>query len=397
MFNVLRSTSPRTRILLGLSIALILAITLYAMLIVSMYYVDGPGFRSISLSVNTHSGQPKSDNPIIFKSITVGHIKNEFRRNLPPDHKGYPRFGLDKVVNQEFNPNEYFNEKFIKILPEIAAYNPDVLFVTGDVMPLYTIDVFERDDGVRNVQREREVLEYCWDMVMPVLNKGSLDVIIAPGNHDIYGPTAESVYKKKVGPPYYSVAKKNVRIVVLNSVAQDSTQDYNDKWARPADLPVGQIDFLKRGLDSEWQEETVFVIVHHNPMRIKNWMSDVHPILVNSKSVTVFSGTRFGTCKFNIEDDVAYMDGGFDLDVSFNPSYYIVTEIWQNGEIQHTIHPVLPSNAISKIKVLSGSIGALWSWFKGHVKKHFVLFSAILIMLVSLLLWYFKFVARKRK
>lgn len=347
---------------------------LYGIILFSLYYVDGPGFKTLTTYNKTLDNKQKGDEKVVLKFVTVGHLMNgNYRRDLPPDHKGYPRHGLNKIVTHELDGQDYFADNFIKALPEIKDLDPDILFITGDVLPLFTIDIFERDDGIIDFAKERKIIEYCWDMIIPVLEETADDIIIAPGNHDIYGTTAEMVFREKVEKLFFSFTKKNIRFVVLNSVLKDTTGAYYDKWAWPVNIPQEQINFLRNGLTSVWKEDLIFIFLHHSPMDIPNWMNEIHPLLIGSNCQAVFSGTRFGTFGSDKKDGIMYLDGGFDYNFRYNPSYFVLTEVYGNGKIQHRIHYVLPSKISNKVKVLWGTIGSFLYKIYNFAKKHFII------------------------
>ncbi|MCF7900312.1 metallophosphoesterase [Candidatus Babeliales bacterium] len=313
------------------------------------------------------------DSEIVLKFATFGHIKNDYRRDLPPDHKGYTRSGLNKVISDEIDGQAYFDDKFIKALPKIKEKQTDMLFITGDLMPLNTIDIYERNDSVRSVVNEQKILEHCWKMIISELKDITNDFFIAPGNHDIYGKTAEDVYRNEIGEPYFSFAKKNIRFVILNSVLKDTTNVYYDKWAWPVDLPQEQIQFLENGFKSLWKEEIIFIFIHHSPINIPNWMDKIHPLLAESNCHTVFSGTRFGTMGSTRKDGVIYLDGGIDHNVSYNPSFYVSTEVWSNGKINHDIHYISPTSINGKIRVITNTFGFFIKKTYKFAKKHMLI------------------------
>ena len=350
-------------------------ICIFGMVLYSLIYIDGPGFKTLTLQGTSANNEQKKNEKIILRFVTLGHIKNEYRRNLPPDHKGYPRYGLDKIVTRKLEGREYFDEKFVKAIPKIIKLNPDILFITGDVLPLYTIDIFEKDDEIRDSTNEQVIIEYCWDMITPVLGELTDDFVIAPGNHDIYGAIAEKVFQEKIGELFFSFTKENIRFVVLNSVIKDTSGVYYDKWAWPGVISQVQIDFLKNGFASEWNEEVIFLFVHHSPISIPNWENEIHPLLIGTNCRTVFSGTRFGKFRSEKKDNILYLDGGFEHkpnnNTANNPSYFISTVVYDNYKIKHSLHCVLPTKFSEKFMVLYSTLKSFLSKIYINAKKTF--------------------------
>ena len=362
---------------ISLMFFIIIALVFYGLTEFLFYYVDGPGFKTLTLQEKTFNDFRKDGDSVIFKFVTVGHIKGIIRRDLPQDHplinshaEYNPEIDLNQVIKRELTGKDYFDGEFIKAIPRIKELDPEILFVTGDVIPFSTVDIFERDDRVIDSVREKEILEYAWEMMLPVFDDMGINYVIAPGNHDIYGKTAEMVFREKVGELYFSFSRENIRFVILNSVQKDTSGIW---WSVPANLGQDQIKFLKRGITSEWEEDNIFLFIHNNPWGIPNWKTEVHPLLIGSNCQTVISGSRFGTFGATNRDRIIYLDGGFELSPTKKPSYFVSTKVWESGKIQHRIHYVLPSEFTDKVQVYFHLYKDFIIKVLKYAKKHLVI------------------------
>jgi len=328
-----------TGMLKKLSFVLIIIIVVLIFIVIYYHYLIfflGPGFHEkIIYNSNSYKVDNKDDDNIKLSFLTLGHIRNfEYQGNE------LIQFFYKMRDNKTNESDKIFCDLFYDEINNINDLNPDLLFITGDIIPLFNQNPFWKED--RNIEREKKLFELFWCQIYQELNIIKTKVVIIPGNHEIYSNVSREIYKEKVGLPYYSFKFKDSRFIILNSIK--SEKDYPEidtrmhtKADKPGIISKNQLEFLERGFATEWTEEEIFIFTHFDPFDIPNWWDEVSSIIKNTNCTAVFSGTRSGTLGYECIDDISYFDGGFDKE-GVIPSYYVLTTIYENNDIQYNIY-----------------------------------------------------------
>ncbi len=127
---------------------------------------------------------------------------------------------------------------FQQILAEIALFRPDFILCTGDL-----IEGYAKDAAATRAQ---------WDTVLAQLKSTGIPFHIAPGNHDIFGPSSESVFTKRVGRPYHSFRHGSSDFILLD----------NSRWPAAESLPQAELRWLDRELGQAKKSRHAFVLMH---------------------------------------------------------------------------------------------------------------------------------------
>lgn len=287
----------------------------------------GPGFLVKSDSA-TSQGKPAK-----LRFITAGHVR-------------HMRYAPQRILSENV---PLLGELFTTALPAVRELNPDLLFITGDVLPLASYNPFKEDPV--DVEKERDLFQRCWDRVFDELSVAGCPVHIAPGNHEYFNPVSEAVFTERVGPVFGSMSRDGARFVWLNSCRSQTSTTNLKRYAAPADISEEQLAFLRDGFAGRWTEAAIFVLVHHSPMGIKNWKTAVEPILRGGRCKAVFSGTRSGGLRYRERRGIHYFDGGFDTQ-NRTPSYLVKTTLYPGGDMTFTVFPVTPPTLTGKLNVL---------------------------------------------
>lgn len=290
--------------------------------IIWIYYIDGPGF---------------------YKTKIIGDVSRD-------DERVITSFLFTGGRAKKINSNtKMLNEIFLKSIDKINELNPDHVFIAGDVIACESYNPF--NETPRDFNKEKALFNKCYDQIVEDLQKINAEVLIAPGNHDVYNVYGEEVYKKKIGKLFFSVKEGDVRYVLLNSNKSERTNIFIPETWHVADSIRGeQLDFLKKGFSGEWTENSIFLFIHHDPFTIPNWQDEVQPLINNSNCRVVFSGTRQGSMRYNEIDGISYFDGGIN-EKGMIPTYYVLTTLY-NNKIKFTLYLVYPDTLKGKFLML---------------------------------------------
>ncbi len=197
-----------------------------------------------------------------------------------------------------------------EIMAEVAALQPDVVFLTGDII-WGDIDTNPADST--RVVRE-------WEVVDSALATLGVPVYRAPGNHDINDLVTRDIFFERYGRLPKVVDVKGSRFILLASGWIPENGDTGKhRHIRGVPLDSSQVRFLRDALADTSAYEHAFVLMHHLLWweADAEWWTTVHPLLVESGVRAVFSGD-YGPMKFSStsRDGVDYYQSSLEGDVS---------------------------------------------------------------------------------
>ncbi|MGH7476600.1 MAG: metallophosphoesterase family protein [Longimicrobiales bacterium] len=190
---------------------------------------------------------------------------------------------------EDGNPHYFVDE----ILDEVRALQPDLLFLTGDMI---WGDVLSPMADSASVVRD-------WARLDTMLAELSVRVHRVPGNHDIHDPVTRDVYTSRYGRPPHLVDHRRNRFLLLSSAhipPGDTLDGSRRQWVRGKQLESPQIEFVRQALADTAAYDNAFVLMHHMLWweDDADWWRDVHPLLVGRKVRAVFAGD-YGPMKFS--------------------------------------------------------------------------------------------------
>jgi 3',5'-cyclic-AMP phosphodiesterase len=116
----------------------------------------------------------------------------------------------------------------------------------GSHHPAFVINVGDTIQGMDDVTTSDE-----WAAVKPVWKYlGNTPFYLIPGNHDIWSPASERIWKVQTGhPPQYSFDFRGMHVTVLDN-------------SRTGDLAPEQLEFLEADLAAHTASQPKFVLFH---------------------------------------------------------------------------------------------------------------------------------------
>jgi predicted phosphodiesterase len=138
---------------------------------------------------------------------------------------------------------------------EIAGHHPDFVINVGD-----TIEGL--DDTTANAQ---------WSQIRTVWKDfGDIPFYLVPGNHDIWSPTSEQIWRAQTGhPPQYSFDFRGMHVTVLDN-------------SRTEGLGTDQMSFLESDLAAHAGQSPKFIFFHRPywllPIKFQNGNFALHRI-----------------------------------------------------------------------------------------------------------------------
>jgi hypothetical protein len=203
------------------------------------------------------------------------------------------------------------NPKLAEVLSEVSALQPDLLFLTGDMI---WGDV--NRDPVDSILVERD-----WDLLDSALATVGVPSYRTPGNHDINDPVTRDIYLARYGPMPKVVNHGNLRFVMLTSSwIPSANEPGKHRYIRGKDLGTDQLRFLQDALADTASYQHAFVFLHHLLWwgdEASPWWREVHPLLQAGKVAAVFSGD-YGPMKFShmARDGIQYYQSSIEDSVS---------------------------------------------------------------------------------
>lgn len=193
-----------------------------------------------------------------------------------------------------------------ELLSEVRALDPDLVFLTGDM-----IWGDYHGDPV-----DTSLVAAEWRHLDSAL--ASLDVPVhrVPGNHEIADVVARDLYESRYGLPPRAFDVGGVRFVLLASawIPEDGDAGRH-RFIRGVPIDSAQVGFLRDALDPSDDYEHAFVLMHHLLWWDEDapWWRDVHPLLVRGRVRAVFSG-EYGPMKFSHmeRDGVRYVQSSVE-------------------------------------------------------------------------------------
>ncbi|HUI76251.1 MAG TPA: metallophosphoesterase [Bryobacteraceae bacterium] len=122
-----------------------------------------------------------------------------------------------------------------QILHEAAAENPSFVLSVGDTI-----------QGTNDARAEEE-----WQEAERILQPFSrYPIYLTPGNHDIWSPLSEQLFRKYAGhPPHYSFDYRQAHFTILDN-------------SRGDDLSAGELQFLETDLAAHTAQPVKFIVSH---------------------------------------------------------------------------------------------------------------------------------------
>lgn len=125
-----------------------------------------------------------------------------------------------------------------KVTAEIELMKPDFVITVGDMIEGYI------DDSARIVNEWTE-----YDSIVSLL---SMPLYLTPGNHDIWSEMSESMYRDRIGEPYYSIDIHGLHIIVLDNSMYEASDEFDST----------QLTWLEDDLASSSNSRYTFVFMH---------------------------------------------------------------------------------------------------------------------------------------
>lgn len=232
-------------------------------------------------------------------------------------------------------------EQFFTILKELSILRPDFVVSTGDM-----IEGSEDDEA--EIKRRREE----WENAVGTYLDG-ISFFPTAGNNDIWSEFSADVYRRIVGPLWYSFDYGGCHFVVMCSEEPGYTSGVS-----PA-----QKSWLKADLKANADASFTFCFIH-KPLWYrgeedgeKQWYDEIHPVLVEGGVDYLFSGHRHVYEDYGLVDGVHYLitgGGGGTLDTGrpdhLGPFYHylLVTVDGEDVDISVVkIGSILPSDVVT--------------------------------------------------
>lgn len=201
-----------------------------------------------------------------------------------------------------------FNYMLDELLREVRALNPDLVFLTGDMI---------WGDVVAPGMADSAAIRRDWETLDSLLAPLRLPVYRVPGNHDLHDPVTRDIYLARYGALPKAVTYGNAQFLLLNSayLPTGDTVPRRRRFVRGVQLDQQQIDFVRSALGDTAKYRHAFVFLHHMLWWEPDapWWKEVHPHLVDGKVRAVFAGD-FGPMKFSHErkDGIDYIQSAIE-------------------------------------------------------------------------------------
>jgi len=235
-------------------------------------------------------------------------------------------FGATRAPGDDVRPSDEFHQA----VREVNLLRPDLVLIAGDLIQGYTAD--------------EALIQEEWDAFAEAVGRLEMPVNLAPGNHDIWSERSKEIWEERWGPVYYSFTHRGCRFIALNNA-----------YLKQGDNIRGeQLDWLEKELRRPGARRT-FVFLHKPFWRYRegttNWMTEIHPLLVEAGVEAVFAGHWHHYEKSTERDGVRYyINGGLGGDQ------------WQNpyaGDFFHHLLVEVPRRSMEPVRVRVLKIGFL--------------------------------------
>jgi hypothetical protein len=130
------------------------------------------------------------------------------------------------------------DDVFQRIIAETGSLQPDFILGVGDL-----IEGYEDDPARVNAE---------WDHVLGIIKTTDRPFYTAPGNHDIFSPESESLFRQRVGKTRWSLQYANALFIFVD----------NSRWRRFRDWPDEQRRWLQSELRKAGDFQHSFVLMH---------------------------------------------------------------------------------------------------------------------------------------
>jgi hypothetical protein len=163
-------------------------------------------------------------------------------------------------------------------------------------------------DLIHGYAKDAAVVNRMWDDFDRAASYFQIPLIPVVGNHDVPDRVGEAVWRKRIGPTYFSWDYKGCHFIGLNSEVVGGL----DK------ITGFQLAWLKEDLKRAAGARRIFVFVHKPLWRwgpkervLENrWHKDVHPLLAAAGVDTVFGGHDHQYLRYPTRDGVNYVVTG---------------------------------------------------------------------------------------
>ncbi|NIM04916.1 MAG: hypothetical protein GTO55_03090 [Armatimonadetes bacterium] len=202
------------------------------------------------------------------------------------------------VQDGEMDP--FQPEAFKKAITEANILQPAFVIDVGDLIMGYS---------------EPDLTEREWDNYLETITASQRPFVSVTGNHDVWSPESEEIWKRRIGPLYFSFNYGNSHFICLNS-EESEVLAQGDTGV----MSTEQIDWLKADLEANKGAENIFVF-QHKPFFLAevypdgNW-PEVHNILKDYPVRVVFVGHWHEYRKCDTQDGIKYVitgGGGAEL------------------------------------------------------------------------------------
>lgn len=206
------------------------------------------------------------------------------------------------------NGDGHTNPLLDELLDELRRVEPDLVFLTGDMVWGYV--------GRPAATVDEKVVTADWDRLDSKLSQLGVPVYRVPGNHDINYPATRDVYFRRYGELPQVITYRGSRFILLNSAAVpegDGSAPY--EYFRGKQLDPEQIGFIRYELSQPESFEHAFLFMHHLLWWSEDaeWWRGVHSLLAGRKVRAVFGGDH-GPMKFSHlrRDGIDYIQSGIE-------------------------------------------------------------------------------------
>lgn len=232
-------------------------------------------------------------------------------------------------------------EQFPIILKELNLLRPDFVVSTGDMIE-------DAEDDETEIARRRKEWVDAVEVYLP-------DIPFFPiaGNNDIWSEFSASVYRKIVGPLWYSFDYGDCHFIILCS----------EEWGHTGRISPGQKSWLRADLNANSDAELTFIFIHR-PLWYRGqedgweqWYDEIHPILMKGGVDYVFGGHWHVYEDYGEVDGIHYIitgGGGGTLDTRrpdhLGPFYHYLLVTVDGGEVDISvvkIGSILPSDIVT--------------------------------------------------